>query len=143
MKKTIWLLVSLLMITGCGNEELKNLDMNKAVVTIEETLKEMTVIDKDSLENVYGMNFELIKDYVIKENEIGELYAIIHTTEKNTVKDIMNTYFVKLRDFSVAYAPERIELLDNRLEKEVGDYLIYIVSKDANTVYNDIINIME
>lgn len=143
MKKVVWLFVCLLLITGCGNEELKELNLEKSALAVEETLKNMTDIDKDTLENVYEIDFNLIEEYVIKENEEGDLYAIIRTNNKSALKENMNSYFEKVRDFNTAYSPERVEILDNRLEKEIGEFLIYIVSKDANKIYNDIIHTME
>ena len=143
MKKIIWLVISLFIITGCGNSELNEFDIKKAQIAVEETLKNMTDIDEDTLKNVYNLDFNFIKEYVMKENENGELYAIIYASDKAIVKKEMDSYFLKLRDFSVAYSPERVELLDNHLEKEIGDYLIYIVAEDNTKVYNDIINTME
>jgi len=143
MKKVVWLFVCLLLITGCGNEELKELNLEKSALAVEETLKNMTDIDKDTLENVYEIDFNLIEEYVIKENEEGDLYAIIRTNNKSSLKENMDSYFEKVRDFNTAYSPERVEILDSRLEKEIGEFLIYIVAKDANKIYNDIIHTME
>jgi len=143
MKKVVWLFVCLLLITGCGNEELKELNLEKSALAVEETLKNMTDIDKDTLENVYEIDFNLIEEYVIKENEEGDLYAIIRTNNKSSLKENMDSYFEKVRDFNTAYSPERVEILDSRLEKEIGEFLIYIIAKDANKIYNDIIHTME
>lgn len=143
MKKVVWLFICLLLITGCGNEELKELNLEKSALAVEETLKNMTDIDKDTLENVYEIDFSLIEEYVMKENEEGDLYAIIRTNNKSALKENMDSYFEKVRDFNTAYSPERVEILDGRLEKEIGEFLIYIVAKDANKIYNDIIHTME
>ena len=51
----------------------------------------------------------------------------------------MKKYFEKIEKFNANYSPERLEILDNRVEKEIGDYLIYIVAKDANDIYNNIV----
>ena len=40
------------------------------------------------------------------------------------------------------YSQKRIEILDNRLEKEIDDYLIYIVSENADEIYDEIIKNM-
>ena len=143
MKKVVWLFVCLLLVTGCGSEELKELNLEKSALVVEETLKNMTDIDKDTLENVYEIDFSLIEEYVMKENEEGDLYAIIRTNNKSALKENMDSYFEKVRDFNTAYSPERVEILDSRLEKEIGEFLIYIVAKDANKIYNDIIHTME
>ena len=71
------------------------------------------------------------------------MYAIILTNDKSEVKEEMEEYFEKVRDFNTAYSPEQVKLIDERLEKEIGNYLIYIVSEDSEKIYQDIINTME
>ena len=77
--------------------------------------------------------------HVIKQNQDGDLYAIIKTNEKTKVKNDMEKYFEKIQKFNTNYSPERLEILDNRVEKEIGDYLIYIVAENAEEIYNNIV----
>ena len=77
--------------------------------------------------------------HVIKQNTEGDLYAIIKTNEKTQVKNDMVKYFEKIQKFNANYSPERLEILNNRVEKEIGDYLIYIVAKNADEIYNNIV----
>ena len=51
----------------------------------------------------------------------------------------MKDYFGKVKEFNTAYSPERLEILENREEKEIGDTLIYIVAEDASDIYQDIL----
>lgn len=143
MKKIFILFITLLFVAGCGNSDLTNLDLNKASIAAENTLKNMANIDSETLENVYGLDLSLVDEYVIKENDDGEVYAIIKTKNKSDVKEDMEEYFSKIKEFDEAYSPERLEILENRTEKEIGDYLIYIVSSSADNVYKDIVNTME
>ena len=54
----------------------------------------------------------------------------------------MNDYFEKVKQFNQSYSPERLQILENRVEKQIGNYLIYIVAEDANDIYTEIINNM-
>ena len=51
----------------------------------------------------------------------------------------LKDYFEKVKSFNENYSPERIELFDNRVEKEIDSYLIYIIHKDAEDIYKDIL----
>lgn len=145
MKKISILIIMIvaLMLTGCGNSSLNELDINKASSAIEETLKNMEVVESTTLEDVYDLDLSKIEEHIIKQNDDGDLYAIVKTNDKESVKDDMDAYFEKIKEFNEAYSPERLEILENRLEKEIGDYLIYIVAEDASSIYNDIIDTME
>lgn len=129
-------------ITGCGNENVLELNVTKTQKIIENKLKNMKDVDEDTLKDVYGLNFDIMEVHIIKQNEEGDLYAIIKTSDKVNVKNSMNNYFEKIRTFNSNYSPERLEILDNRLEKEIGDYLIYIVSEDAESIYKEITKAM-
>lgn len=142
MKKILFTLVAIILLTGCGNE-ITNLDLNKASNTIEESLKEMQAIEDSTLEDVYGLDLSKMEEYVIKQNNNGDLYAIIKTTDKVAVKEDMDEYFEKIKEFNTAYSPERLQILEDRLEKEVGDFLVYIIAEDADTIYKNVLDDME
>lgn len=137
----IVVLVGILFLTGCGSSKVK-FDYDKAQKTIESELSGMKSIKNDTLEDVYGLDLSLMDKYVFKQNSDGDFYAIIKTNEVDTVKDNMNDYFEKVQKFNKNYSPERIEILEDRLEKEIDDYLVYIVAKDADSIYEKIIKDM-
>lgn len=141
MKKFIVLLfvVSAIIMTGCGNDNVSKLDIKNTENIIEKDLKNMKEVDDSSLEDVYDLDLSKMDEHVIKQNEDGDLYAIIKTSDKTSVKNVMEKYFEKVQQFNKNYSPERLEILDSRLEKEIGDYLIYIVSKDASKIYDKIV----
>ena len=141
MKKIIILVGILLLVTGCG-KTVSNLDMKKTQNIIEESLKEMVDVEDDSLTDVYGLDLDLMDEHVIRLNDNGDLYAIIKTKQKAKVKNEMTKYFEKVQKFNTNYSPERIEILNNRVEKEIGDYLIYIVAENAETIYKNIVDNM-
>ena len=144
MKKflTVLMVAMLMFVTGCGNNDISELNVDETKKIIEQDLKDMKDVSEDSLEDVYGLNLELMEVHVIKENTSGDLYAIIKTTDKNQTKKDMENYFEKVKTFNANYSPERLQILEDRVEKEIGDYLIYIVAENADEIYENIINIL-
>ena len=142
MKKflTVLMVAMLMFVTGCGNNDISELNVDETKKIIEQDLKDMKDVSEDSLEDVYGLNLDLMEVHVIKENTSGDLYAIIKTTDKNQTKKDMENYFEKVKTFNANYSPERLQILEDRVEKEIGDYLIYIVAENADEIYEDIIN---
>ena len=142
MKKflTVLMVAMLMFVTGCGNNDISELNVDETKKIIEQDLKDMKDVSEDSLEDVYGLNLELMEVHVIKENTSGDLYAIIKTTDKNQTKNDMENYFEKVKTFNANYSPERLQILEDRVEKEIGDYLIYIVAENADEIYENIIN---
>ena len=142
MKKflTVLMVAMLMFVTGCGNNDISELNIDETKKIIEQDLKDMKDVSEDSLEDVYGLNLDLMEVHVIKENTSGDLYAIIKTTDKNQTKKDMENYFEKVKTFNANYSPERLEILEDRVEKEIGDYLIYIVAENADEIYENIIN---
>ena len=137
MKKflTVLMVAMLMFVTGCGNNDISELNVDETKKIIEQDLKDMKDVSEDSLEDVYGLNLELMEVHVIKENTSGDLYAIIKTTDKNQTKKDMENYFEKVKTFNANYSPERLQILEDRVEKEIGDYLIYIVAENADEIY--------
>lgn len=142
MKKflTVLMVAMLMFVTGCGNNDISELNVEETKKIIEQDLKDMKDVSEDSLEDVYGLNLDLMEVHVIKENTSGDLYAIIKTTDKNQTKKDMENYFEKVKTFNANYSPERLQILEDRVEKEIGDYLIYIVAENADKIYENIIN---
>ena len=142
MKKflTVLMIAMLMFVTGCGNNDISELNVDETKKIIEQDLKDMKDVSEGSLEDVYGLNLDLMEVYVIKENTSGDLYAIIKTTDKNQTKKDMENYFEKVKTFNANYSPERLQILEDRVEKEIGDYLIYIVAENADEIYENIIN---
>ena len=142
MKKflTVLMVAMLMFVTGCGNNDISELNVDETKKIIEQDLKDMKDVSEDSLEDVYGLNLELMEVHVIKENTSGDLYAIIKTTDKNQTKKDIENYFEKVKTFNANYSPERLQILEDRVEKEIGDYLIYIVAENADEIYENIIN---
>lgn len=139
MKKFITMLLACLFLVGCESKSTE-FDMDKAISTIESKLSNMEVIAEGTLKDAYGLDLSSAEKYVFKQNKNGDFYAIIKTTSKSNTKENMDKYFEKVKDFNSSYSPERLKLLNDRLEKEVGNYLIYIIAKDADDIYQNILD---
>jgi len=142
MKKLALFLFIFLFLVGCGKND-KQLDMNAAEAAIEKRLNGMVSIEDSTLTDAYGLNLDNMEKWSFKQNEDGDLYAIIKTSNKTVVKNEMKEYFKKVKDFNASYSPERLEILENRLEKDLGDYLIYIIAKNSDSIYDDILATMK
>ena len=145
MKKRLITIVALLLIvtvTGCQKENITELNITSTSQVIEKNLKDMETIEEDTLKNVYSLDLTNIEEYVVKQNENGDLYAILKVKDIQKAKENMNDYFEKVKQFNQSYSPERLKILENRVEKQIGNYLIYIVAGDANNIYNEVINNM-
>lgn len=139
MKKIILTTILALILVGCGSN-VSNVDINSTSKIIEQKLTNMQSIQDSTLTDVYNLDLSTMNEHIFKENTNGDLYAIINTNQKNEVKEMMNEYFSKIREFNVAYSPERLQILDDRLEREIGNTLIYIIAGNAEEIYNDILN---
>ena len=119
MKKIITILgiFTLIFVTGCGND-ISELNVENTQNIIESELKNMENVEDSTLETVYDLNLDSMEAHIIKQNTEGDLYAIIKTSDKTTVKNDMEKYFEKIEKFNANYSPERLNILDNRVEKE-------------------------
>lgn len=105
---------------------------------IEEPLfKDSYYVNDNSFEKMIGFNPKGISEYLISipiESSV-ERYFIIKpkTNYKRLIKAEMKKYFNKLsEEWS---SNEETSLIENRMEKEYGDYLVYIISKDNDSVF--------
>ncbi len=150
MKKILFILLSLFILTGCGNKETK-LDLNK----IKEELEKIEInnelafsnnqyYDLTKLENKYDLDTSEIDDYIISmhSNESSSNLYIIASYKKS--KDKLKKELDKLIElekasFSNGYFPLEFKKVENYYYKEYGKYLIYIVSDNNELVYQKII----
>lgn len=72
-------------------------------------------------------------------------YIIVKPSKgnKDEVKKLMDKYMSDLQTQWDTYLPDQAELVKNRLETTIGDYLIYIISNDNEAVLKTIKNNIE
>ena len=75
------LMISLIsiMLVGCGSSNITETDLKSVSSTIEKSLKNMEVVDDSTLEDVYDLDLRLMKEHIVKQNDDGDLYALIKT----------------------------------------------------------------
>ena len=88
---------------------------------------------------------EIDEKYVQKSKSMITVFTAI-TAFENATRDFV--YSILYDNYSNEWWEKGIQKsirdrAENRLEKELGNYLIYIVAKDGNTIYNDILKTMD
>lgn len=161
MKKRTLFLVTLcaffLLFSGCGKKVTLDLDtlsisLQKATTDTFYLQGASYVIDDgdyfDNLEDIYDYDFEdifgldsnLVQEYAVRMNKkTKEMYLLLLPTDgkKDDVKNVFNTYFTSLE--KKEKDSDTLGMIKDRLEKEIDDYLIYIVSDGKNEdIFNSI-----
>lgn len=126
------------------NEDSKNL-MKEVKDCHNKLFTALMDVDDDTLSQKFGIEKEMVDEYLAKIPMMvvnSNSYIILKPAsgQKDAVKEKMNTYMENLENQWKTYLPDQYDLVKNRLEKEYGDYLIYIISQDNDAVYNAIKN---
>ena len=137
--KKILVLVICLFLTSCGNNTISNLDINAASNDLDSLYTNMYEMDKNELLVIYGLDVDKCDEYVIKASSLsnGNFYAIlkVNSDNMNEIKNQMNYMFDVLENQSNLYSPEAKQKIENRLETNIGDFLIYLVGDDTDELY--------
>lgn len=104
----------------------------------------MMDITSEMLQDSIGLDPASVTEFAIKTPALitsSTTYMVVKPADgkKNEVKEALDNYMIALEEQWSTYLPEQYELVKNRLYKEYGDYLIYIVSSNNDLVYNTII----
>lgn len=103
----------------------------------------MMEIPVESIEDTLDIKKEQVEEFLMATPMMivrSDTYIIVKPSKgnKEIVKEKIDEYMSNLEKQWETYLPEQYELVKNRLEKELGDYLIYIVSIDNDLVYKAI-----
>ena len=101
-------------------------------------------VNDEMLEQSFNINPEDVEEHLIALPMMmvqSNMYIIVKPVDgkENTVKEALDTYMENGEKEGATYLPDQYELFKNRLEKEYGGYLIYIVSNDNQKVYDTIV----
>lgn len=104
----------------------------------------MMDITSDMLQDSIGVNPDSVTEFAIKTPALitsSATYMVVKPAEgkKNEVKTALDNYMVALEEQWSTYLPDQYELVKNRMYKEYGNYLIYIVSENNDLIYDTII----
>jgi len=103
----------------------------------------MMEVPIESIEDTLGIKEEQVEEFLMATPMMivrSDTYIIVKPSDgnKEVVKEKLDEYMANLEKQWETYLPEQYELVKNRLEKQLGDYLIYIVSIDNDLVYDAI-----
>ena len=153
MKKIVIILLMVLFCTGCNSESLESKKFDKD--TAKEKIADLTFNnsefkfdDSENINNmdalsVYGVDLTLLNDYLFYlSSDVVDpsMYLVVNSSEENKsvvkyqIEELFNKYYNSYNN----YYPKEAKMIEDRLEKEYEDYLIYIVSYDNDKVYQAI-----
>lgn len=121
----------------------KNEEILKTIKNSKEKVFGMLMnVESSDLETLTGINPEDLDEFLVKNSVITKAnsYYILKPKagREAKVEEAMNTYMNKLESQWATYLPDQYELVKNRLEKEYGNYLIYIISNNNKLVFETI-----
>lgn len=104
---------------------------------------DLMYVDAVELGNVLGISEELLEEHLVAMPTFitsASQYIILKPAEgkKEEVKNLMTTYMSNLQEQWNMYLPDQAELVKNRKEATIGEYLVYIISTDNDAVLKTI-----
>lgn len=151
MKKLFYVLIATaLLFTGCSKEEERTLDLELAKEKISSITfdKDFKFDDEENINNnealsVYGVDSSLFEEslfYLSSTVVDPSMYLIVkaNSEDEAVLKYQIEEMFTNYYNYYNSYYPEEAKMIEDRLEKELYGYLIYIVSYDNDAVYQAI-----
>ena len=151
--KKILICIMLLVLVGCGAKTLVLNDVynniNNLKYNDEIIFNDHVNLNQTDLLNLYGFDRSEIGEFLfVMPKGISNPYMCIIikpiSGKTDIVKEEMNKFLAKydnswgVGEGAIPYFPEAVNLINNRLERTYGDYLIYIISPDNELVYKEI-----
>lgn len=156
MKKLIFILFALCLVTGCGNRSngLK-LDLDDIAKRVDELTylvddSEVVMFDRNQhmtgevLLNKYDFDTSDMEEFVISMPTMldsASMYMIVKVKngKEQSVKKEIDEFFNKYeQQWGLGYAPLEEKRIQDRLETTYEGYLIYIISSDNDKVLSEV-----
>lgn len=146
MKKLIKILslFCLIVLATACNE--KNIDLSKVYTNLDSEYSGFNKLDKDSLEGIYGVDTSKFDDYIVvidNTSNKGSMYAVFKAKDNDfDTADYEAEYFIdKYKDsWSLNYFPEETKLVNDGVKEIYGDFIIFVVNKNQDTIISKIKN---
>ena len=116
----------------------------KAVKDVKEPIfGAMMEVTKENVKDTLNIDPASLDEFLMETPMMivqSNTYIIVRPAsgKEQEVKDAINAYMKRLEEQWKTYLPDQYELVKNRKEEKLGDYLIYIVSSDNEKVFNTI-----
>ena len=137
VKKIIICLVLMILLTGCGNKDVKlNLskietDLNELTVDDSKLLLDNEKLSMAKLQDKYGMNTDIFDEILVSTpSKVGSasMYAIFLPKEgkESECEEEIDKFFDKYSQaWTMGYFPEEEKLVENKTEDKYGNYYIF------------------
>ena len=104
----------------------------------------MMEVTKDQIKDTLNVEEADVEEFLMKMPMMGQAskYIIVKPVsgKEEVVKNAIDEYMANEETQWSMYLPDQYELVKNRKVEKIGDYLIYIVSTDNNSVFETIKN---
>ena len=154
MRKAIAMIlaaVMLLSLAACGGSkaETKQVDLSEVYKQIEGTLPEMMLLDETIMLNLYGVAAEDCNQAIaavcangLRTDEVWLMEAKdARALEKLTA--LVNTRLEAKKDETVTYSPDQYAVVEKAVILTQGNYLVFLVSPDVDTLKTTVENALK
>lgn len=141
--KKILLIVTLLLLTGCGKKlDLKKIEIDLDNLKIEDKFvyKDLKKLSSDDMYNIYSIESKYADEILYKENITSkgvDLYIVVKIKD-DKIKEEIDKRFEALELQCDMYDKVNALKVKNRLETKIGSYNIYIISDNNELVLETI-----
>ena len=136
----------ILSLTACSlkGSEGQVLEISDLKIDIEESvdLSNMNLGDRDDLEKLYDIEPDDLEDfllYIPRTNISANEIAILKVKDKDEIDNIKEKISLRIENQSTNfkdYLPEEYFLIEKHLLKTKGNYIIFTISEDVETIEN-------
>lgn len=128
------------------SEELQNIKQRAEVVTNKEDeliFEDMFTPTKEEIEGFIGVDLSIMDSYIVRMSNdkfSSELYMIFKPFEQDmeNAKGQVKKFILAYEDAWEKLSKEQYELVKNRTAVQKGDYLIYIISDENETIMGEV-----
>ena len=122
------------------NEEVWNLIKEHSHALLFQNVKRLQATE---LEIEFSLNKDDLKEFLAvipSQDTSASFYIIVRPTsgKVDDVKKVLDQYMKNLEKKWSTYLPNEYQLVKNRMDTEIGSYLVYIISKDNDLVLKTI-----